>query len=123
MILFQTVILGEKLQEFKKVRNQLIDMLEELDDRLNKITDDVKHPEAPLSKDFAEQATELENNEVLDAIGNSTRAELTEVRQAIDRIDKGSYGICVACGQPIREKRLDALPFVALCMNCASKSD
>ena len=111
------------MQEFDKVRSQLIDMLEELDDRLNKITDDVKHPDAPLSKDFAEQATELENNEVLDALGNSTRVELAEVQQAIDRIDKGSYGICVACGQTIREKRLEALPFVALCMNCANRSD
>lgn len=54
------------MTESDDIRSTLIDMLEELDDRLAKITDDVKHTEEPLAKDSEEQAIQVENDEVLD---------------------------------------------------------
>ncbi|MGR8930925.1 MAG: TraR/DksA family transcriptional regulator [Gammaproteobacteria bacterium] len=108
------------MKEYQDVRNHLIDMLEELDERLSKITDDVKHSDKPLDQDFSEQAVEAENNEVLDALGNATRDELEKIRQAISRIDAGTYGICLRCGEPIRKERLQALPYANLCIRCAS---
>ena len=107
------------MKEYEQVRNSLIAMLEELDDRLIKITDDVKHTEEPLPKDFAEQAIQTENDEVLDYLGNVTRSEIEQVKLAIARIDKGGYGICEKCGEPIKEARLKALPFTRLCIKCA----
>jgi len=103
----------------KDIRESLIDMLEDLDERLGKITADVRHAEQPLSKDFAEQATEMENNEVLDSLGNAARDEMIKVRQAIERIDNGQYGICVVCGDVIQKERLEALPFTDKCIKCA----
>jgi DnaK suppressor protein len=41
---------------------------------------------------------------------------LTEVQQALKRIAEGTYGRCTMCGQPIAEKRLEALPWAALCI-------
>ncbi len=41
---------------------------------------------------------------------------LTEVRAALKRIAQGSYGVCAFCGQPIAEKRLEALPWAAYCI-------
>jgi RNA polymerase-binding protein DksA len=110
------------MKEYEEVRNHLIDMLEELDDRLTKITHDVKHEDEPLEKDFAEMATQSENDEVLDYLGNAARAERDRVQQAIARIDSGEYGTCELCGEPIRKERLEAVPYSSMCVKCASQA-
>lgn len=111
------------MKDYDKVRGNLIDMLEDLEDRLRHITEDVKHTDKPLDQDFSEQAVETENDQVLDALGNSTRNEIEKVRQAISRIDSGTYGICLVCGRPIKKERLNALPYSAQCIHCASKAE
>ncbi|MFU8790147.1 MAG: TraR/DksA family transcriptional regulator [Methylobacter sp.] len=108
------------MQEYEQVRSSLIEMLEDLDDRLAKITHDIKEP---LDKDFGEQATQAENNEVLDGLGNAAKTEIEKVKQAITRIDQGQYGLCLMCGEPISEQRLKALPYTCLCINCATQAD
>lgn len=105
------------MQEYEQVRHSLIEMLEDLDDRLTKITHDVKEP---LDHDFEEQATQAENDEVLDSLGNAARTEIAMVKQAIARIDKGQYGLCRLCGAPISKERLKAIPYSTLCIKCAS---
>lgn len=110
------------MNEYDEVRSHLIEMLEELDERLSKITADVKHENVPLEKDFAEMATQAENNEVLDYLGNAARLERERVKQAISRIDKGEYGICELCGEPIKKERLQAVPYSSMCVKCASQA-
>lgn len=109
------------LTEHEDIRDSLIEMLEDLDDRLKRITDDVKHSDRPLDKDFSEQAVETENDQVLDALGNATRDEIEQVKQAISRIDSGTYGICLTCGQPIKKERLHARPYSVKCIHCAQQ--
>ncbi|MFM8341902.1 MAG: TraR/DksA family transcriptional regulator [Methylomonas sp.] len=109
------------MSQYQQVRNNLIDMLEELDERLTKITSDVKHEDQPLEQDFEEQATATENDQVLDALGNSARVEVEKIKQAISRIDAGTYGVCAACGESINPERLAALPYASLCIACAQK--
>lgn len=111
------------MKEYPEVRNHLISMLEELDERLSKITDDVRHVDRPLEQDFSEQAVENENDEVLDALGNAARDEVDKIRQALSRIDSGTYGICLNCGEPIRKERLTALPYANLCIHCAEREE
>ena len=110
------------MKEYEEVRSHLLEMLEELDERLTKITADVKHENVPLEKDFAEQATQSENDEVLDYLGNAARMERDRVMEAISRIDKGEYGICELCGEPIRKERLEAVPYSSMCVKCASQA-
>lgn len=105
--------------EYEAVRHSLIDMLEELDDKLAKITQDVKEP---LDRDFEEQATQVENDEVLDSLGNAARTEIALVKQAISRIDKGQYGLCQVCGEPISKERLKVIPYSTMCIKCASQA-
>ena len=111
------------MKENEEIRENLIEMLEDLEVRLQKITDDVKHADEPISKDFAEQATETENDEVLDKLGNTARSVMEMVKRAIARIDKGEYGHCVVCGEPIRKERLKALPYSDKCIKCAEEAD
>lgn len=72
------------------------------------------------SRDWEESATEREGDEVLEATGNAGKAEITQIRAALDRIAAGTYGECVRCGEPIAEARLDALPWTPLCRRCAA---
>lgn len=111
------------MKDYDQVRGHLLDMLEELDDRLSKITDDVRHVDKPLDQDFSEQAVEAENDQVLDELGNVTRAEVEKIKQAISRIDAGTYGICLLCGEPIRKERLAALPYANYCIKCAQRNE
>ena len=111
------------MKEYEEVRSNLITMLEELNLRLSRITNHIKHSDTPLEKDFAEQATQNENNEVMDYLGNSARTEIEMIKQAIARIDNGQYGICQVCDEPISKERLEALPYSNVCIKCASKAE
>ncbi len=93
---------------------------EELQDRLNRIKSDMR---GGLHKDTEEQAVELENVQVLDALGNETQAELSKISKAIDRLQRDEYGICVSCLQPIAEARLEASMYADMCVRCAEAAD
>jgi DnaK suppressor protein len=111
------------MQNYEQVRVQLIQMLEDLDARLDKITEEIKHPDGPVAQDFAEQATENENNEVLDALGNSTREKIENIKRALSRMEQGEYGVCSVCGDAISPQRLAVLPFASMCVKCAASAE
>lgn len=103
------------------IREKLLERRVELQTRVKKITDDVRHTSGPLSSDFAEQAVERENEEVLDALGEAGRQELRRISAALARIDNGEYGVCVGCGEQIPWPRLEVLPFSDQCVSCAEE--
>jgi DnaK suppressor protein len=108
---------------YDDVRQNLISMLEELDERLTTITNDVRHTDEAIEKDWEEMATQNENNEVQDFLGNSARLEIEAIKQAIARIDSGRYAECQTCGEPINPERLKAVPFSVQCIKCASLAE
>ena len=63
---------------------------------------------------------QLENSEVVDALGNEAREELEQITAALGRIEKGEYGFCTECRDEIGEKRLSAFPPAEKCIECAS---
>ena len=63
---------------------------------------------------------QLENSEVVDALGNEAREELEQITAALGRIEKGEYGFCPECRDEIDEKRLSAFPQAEKCIECAS---
>ncbi|MDD5229547.1 MAG: TraR/DksA C4-type zinc finger protein [Methylococcales bacterium] len=105
---------------YNDVRHNLISMLEELDKRLTTITQNVRHADEDVEQDFEEQATQNENNEVQDYLGNSARIEIAAIKQAIARIDRGDYDVCQTCGERINSERLKAVPYSLQCIKCAS---
>jgi len=48
---------------------------------------------------------------------------LDQIEAAIQRIEDGGYGRCEDCGEQIPEIRLDAIPYAAECMQCASQQE
>jgi DnaK suppressor protein len=73
-----------------------------------------------LDYDFAEQAVQRENLEVLSALDNSHTSELEQIEHALVRMDKGEYGVCEGCGEEISPKRLEAVPYTSFCIKCAA---
>jgi DnaK suppressor protein len=68
-----------------------------------------------------EEATETLELEKRLTLENRIRTELAKVEHALEKIEKGTYGLCDNCGQPIDPKRLEALPQASLCMNCKAQ--
>ena len=102
----------------QKIKAQLEERLRVLGARVDEIEDDLREPADP---DFAEQATEAEGDEVLESLESSALLEIAQIRAALGRIEDGTYGECATCGEPIGEKRLEAIPYAAQCISCASK--
>lgn len=95
---------------------QLQERLEQLEARLTSVKRDITKT---LSNDFAEQATERENDDVLEEIARETQQSISHLKAALQRLDDGSYGACGHCGNAIAPARLDVLPETTLCVNCA----
>lgn len=51
------------------------------------------------------------------------KLELQRIQSALQRMESGDYGDCLACGEPINEKRLEFDPAATLCIHCAEKSE
>ena len=64
----------------------------------------------------ADTGTETFNRERDLSILESLEAELTDVEHALTRLDDGTYGTCEACGRPIDDARLEALPATRFCL-------
>jgi RNA polymerase-binding transcription factor DksA len=101
------------------VRQKLTERYAEIRGRLERIAGDANKP---LDADFEEQAVERENDEVLIALDSSIRAEMAQIEKTLARLDKGEYGVCEVCGDPITPKRLEALPYANRCMACNMKA-
>ena len=105
------------MASYEALRAELLTRIDTLSARADQIEADLRRPG---DRDWVERATEIENDEVLDQLDEITRAEVAELRHAVERIDNGTYGRCGRCGADISYARLEALPSTAVCVRCAS---
>lgn len=68
------------------------------------------------SQDFEEIAVDFLEIQQEQSLLVNEQALLTEIVEALKRIENGTYGHCIDCGQPIPDKRLEALPWAARCV-------
>lgn len=102
--------------DFKK---RLLERKKEVSNRISTIDRDIRHE--GMTADWSEQASERENDEVLESLGISSEQELLMIKYALKRIEDGNYFQCDECGEDIPRARLELLPFTAHCVNCAEK--
>lgn len=69
---------------------------------------------------FADSGQVTAERGEVEALAGTLLETLTEVEDALSKLDSGNYGICESCGQPIAEARLEAKPAARLCISCAS---
>ncbi len=79
--------------------------------------------EGTIANHPADAAGELLTAETDVSTMGYLRADLAAIADAIERIDDGTYGYCVECGNPIDRGRIEALPQAARCMDCQRRYD
>jgi DnaK suppressor protein len=95
------------------------DMTQMEDNALNK--DHSRTTSMPTN--MAELGSENSDQELtLDLLGSDKEA-LDQIEAAIERIEDGSYGRCEKCGGKIPKPRLEAIPYAAQCVRCASQRE
>lgn len=101
-------------------KSELETLKAELEARLNRYHAHQHREGGPLEKDFEEQASQTQNDEVVDSLENEAREELAQVNHALERITSGEGDECEKCGEPIDPRRLQVLPYTTVCVNCAA---
>ena len=95
------------MSDYAEIAEQLQARLADLLERAEEIEDDLRHP---LDADSSEQAVDLADDEAIEGVDNVLRAEIAQIRNALLRIENGTYGTCAKCGSEIGAARLAARP-------------
>ncbi len=109
----------------QKIKDILISEKERLEKELAKFTTKNKHVSGDYDATFPDYGDKDDENaqEVAQYTANkpleiALEKELRDVGKSLDRLEKGSYGVCKYCDQPIEEKRLLARPTSGACVSC-----
>jgi DnaK suppressor protein len=113
--------------DFRPYRERLLalrarllgDMTQMEDNTLNK--DHSKTTSMPTS--MAELGTGNFDQELTLSLLGGEKNVLDQIEAAIERVEDGSYGSCETCGERIPNARLDAIPYAAQCVRCASREE
>ncbi len=73
--------------------------------------------------DFGDRANNAFNRELMFALSETERGILIQIDEAIQRLDKGTFGSCEQCDEPIPEPRLKAIPWARYCISCQEKQE
>src|SRR5215468_10769184 len=74
--------------------------------------------DSEATQDPADMAANAYTKELLVSMSDNDRQLLRLIDEALDRIEDGEYGKCVRCGNPVPEKRLEAVPWARHCLPC-----
>ncbi|MBL8201499.1 MAG: TraR/DksA family transcriptional regulator [Chromatiales bacterium] len=108
------------MPDLSAVREQLLKRQAELRNRTERANADLRHQKDPLAADFADQAVQRSNDDVLAAISDSAQGELNQISVALRRIEAGQYATCAGCGTEIAPERLRSVPYTDRCAACAT---
>ena len=76
-------------------------------------------PDLPArTADEDEQASLMHDQYVAVSVYDMALRQLVQVDLAIDRMHRGEYGVCAICGEPIKERRLESIPWAVYCVQC-----
>ena len=74
--------------------------------------------DSEATQDPADMAANAYTKELMMSMSTNDRQLLESIDAALHRIADGEYGKCIHCGQPILEKRLEAVPWARHCLQC-----
>ncbi|HVA63658.1 MAG TPA: TraR/DksA family transcriptional regulator [Terriglobales bacterium] len=108
----------KRLEQFqKKLQQKQLELMQ----AVARNEQDGRAADEEATQDIADKATNSYTKEFLFHQSNADRSQLQLVNDALTRLRDGSFGECVACGEELNLKRLDAVPWAGLCINCQEK--
>jgi RNA polymerase-binding transcription factor len=73
--------------------------------------------------DTYDLASEERDREINFILSDRERVKITQIDDALERMEEASYGVCESCGLEIAEERLRAMPFTRLCRDCQQEQE
>lgn len=107
---------GEANSKLTTVKAQLEKRKEELEEKLSALSEKKVPTEQIL--DVGDQVQSLSMETLMIALQDSEVEEYNRIVQSLLKIEDGTYGQCIDCGQPISEKRLKSYPNASRCLLC-----
>ena len=107
--------------EIKEIKKKLEELKREAEARL-KDKKNMDMPEAEVG-DPIDIAGQSMDKEILFELSGNSHNTIGQIDAALRKIEKGIYGRCEICRQPIPKKRIKALPFARYCVNCQRSSE
>jgi DnaK suppressor protein len=109
----------EKIESY---RNLLTTRRDSLSREIRLATDAMINDDESYA-DSVDQAAADSDRSISVHIKNRERAILTQIDQALRRLEEGVFGECEHCGEEISEARIKAFPFTTLCIDCKSEME
>ncbi|MDI6704041.1 MAG: TraR/DksA C4-type zinc finger protein [bacterium] len=117
--------------ELEMYRNRLLKLRDSITKDMKHIQDDFLHSPwreatgdlSAYSQHTADIASDSYGQEIDAALLSGESDLVYEINEAIYRIEKGNFGLCVECGKEISRERLDAMPYARLCIECKKKEE
>lgn len=111
----------KRMDFIEKIKVKLLDrrqeMLQELSDLSNeKVSND-------QVKDSGDEAVSLSMEKLKTSLEQNEIDELNLIDDALNRIAKGEYGLCIDCGEPISNVRIETSPYAARCIICQEAAE
>jgi DnaK suppressor protein len=107
----------------QEARRRLEALLTELDESVTALTPTHSDDEAHGTPGDADAGLDLADNDRATALLEVAETQRRYVLEALARLDRGTYGLCVSCGDPLPEGRLEAKPEAARCLACQAKQE
>lgn len=113
------MLIKKKTEYYKKLlQNQLTALLEGDKNSLSTLPE--LKEESP---DFVDQASAESHRDFTLHIKERESKLILKIKEALERLEVGTFGICESCGEKISEKRLQARPITTLCVDCKRKQE
>src|SRR5260370_4132999 len=110
----------KRVELYKK---RLLAKQEELSRLVLKSEQDGREADEEATQDVADKAANSYTKEFLFHQSDENRRLLQLVTEALERIKRGSYGLCLACHEEVRSKRPEPVPWACPCLQCPETPD
>ena len=105
-------------RKMKTYRDRLLERRESLFKQVTEAEMTSRERDAEATQDPADMAANAYTKELLISMSANDRRLLGMIDEALTRVEAGEYGECVNCGEPVAEKRLEAVPWARYCVKC-----
>ena len=105
-------------KKLKAYQDRLLAERNALSGVVNRNEDYGRVPDTEATQDPADKASNSYTKELLFSQSTNDRLILTQIEEALQRIEDEEFGVCTNCGKEILPKRLEALPWVRYCIAC-----
>src|SRR3954454_5343129 len=105
-------------RKLKTYRDKLLDRREGLVGQVQEAEKYSRERDSEATQDPADMAANAYTKELLISMSANDRRLLDLIDEALLRTEAGEDGDCVNCGEPVSEKRLEAVPWARYCLKC-----